>query len=347
MTSMIVRTFPSLAGGRDFPAGYTPIMYAIKAGDMRSVRIFDGVDSAYSTTNDEGDTPLHVAIAHLGPGDIKHVLQQHPRALHSVNTTGHTPLHIAAMNGAHVDVLRVLYEQNPQINVPDNNGNYPIHVYGHINEYSRFEDADSNPGSLSFLALLDTEILLKKNTKGNLPIHEFMALFAAPGSKLLREIYAIVDVCPETLLVRNNLGELPIHICGFYHDVWMVHKNLEVYPHLLYEPMSCGMTILDMFSRASDKSKGDFVASVIKSKARLLDAFWDFIPTPLIGLENHMCDMNRETKGKLFQFLTRKTKRMIRDRHFMLEAYYRSRKLSMERDVADTILWRSVMHDAT
>ena len=318
-------------------------MYAIKTGDMRSVHIFDGVESAYSTTNNDGDTPLHLAIAYLAPDDVKHVLQQHPRASQSINIMGHTPLHIAAMNGAHVDVLRLLYEHNQGINIPDNRGNYPVHVYGNINEYSRFEDADPSTGSLDFLASLHTEILCKKNGKGNLPIHELAMLFATPESKLLQQIHTIVDMRPETLLVRNNAGELPIHICGFYHDVGLVTKNLQVYPHLLYETTPGGISVLDMFSRASNKSKGDLVVSVIKSKAQLLDAFWNFIPTPLPGLENYMHDLDRANREKLLYFLTLKTKRLVRDRHFMLETYYGSRNLTMERDVADTILWRSIM----
>jgi ankyrin repeat protein len=347
MSSMIVRAFPSLAEGRDYPAGYTPIMYAIKVGDMRSVRIFDGMENAYSTTNNDGDTPLHVAIAYLDLDDIKHVLQQFPQALHSVNTAGHTPLHVASMHGAHVDVLRLLCEQNREINIPDHNGNYPIHRYGDVNEYSRFEDAGPNAESLTFLASLDTDILLKKNKKGNLPIHELAVLFAPSNSKLLQQIYAVVDMRPETLLVRNNFGELPIHICGFYHDVGLISKNLQVYPHLLYETTPDSLTILDMFSRASNKTKGDLVISVIKSKSQLLDAFWSFIPTPLPGLENHMCDMNRETRGKLIHFLTRETKRLLKDRYYMLESFYSSRNITMERDVADTILWRSIMHGDT
>lgn len=96
---MIVKNYPILAVGQDFPSGRTPLMYAIINGDMSYISLFDGYEEAYSTTDFEGNTPLHLAVSKLDIEKITHILKQYPHALYSVNNNGETPLHIASLHG--------------------------------------------------------------------------------------------------------------------------------------------------------------------------------------------------------------------------------------------------------
>ena len=73
MAKLIIKNYPILTVGQDFPTGRTPLMYAIIDGDMDYIRLFDGHEEAYLTTDFEGNTPLHLAVSRLDIEQIKHI----------------------------------------------------------------------------------------------------------------------------------------------------------------------------------------------------------------------------------------------------------------------------------
>jgi hypothetical protein len=338
MAKMIVKNYPILTVGQDFPMGRTPLMYAIVNGDTDYINLFDGCEEAYLTADFEGNTPLHLAVSRLEREQIAHILQQYPPALYSVNISGETPLHIASLHGIDVEIVKFLYEQDPEHNIPDYYGNYPIHAYGSNDDVARFLDYYPEHGTLDFLANADKSTLLKKNHRGNLPIHELSLLFCVKTSKLFHEICHVVDMCPESLLVRNNIGELPIHISGFHNDVDITCKMIETYPHLIYETTAAGKNILDMFVQTYDTHKLELITCILKTDVELRDSFWKFIPHPLPGVEHILLSLNHYVRLKMSHYLTRKAKKKIQNMYLAVGTYTSSRNIRIEKEIIDKII---------
>jgi ankyrin repeat protein len=338
MAKMIVKNYPILTVGQDFPMGRTPLVYAIVNGDMDYISLFDGCEEAYLTADFEGNTPLHLAVSRLEREQIAHILRQYPPALYSVNISGETPLHIASLHGIDVEIVKFLYEQDPEHNIPDYYGNYPIHAYGSNNDVARFLDYYPEHGTLAFLANADKSTLLKKNHKGNLPIHELSLLFCVKTSKLFYEICHVIDMCPESLLGRNNIGELPIHIAGFHNDVDITCKMIETYPHLIYETTATGKNIFDMFEKTYDIHKLELIKCILQTEVELWNSFWKFIPKPLPGLEEIFISLKSDVRTKLFNYLTKRAKKKIKNMYLAVGTYSRSRNIRIEKEIIDKII---------
>jgi ankyrin repeat protein len=342
MAKLIVKNHPILTVGQDFPTGRTPLMYAIVNGDMDYIRLFDGHEEAYLTSDFEGNTPLHLAVSRLDIEQITHILKQHPTAIQSVNISGETPLHIASIHGVDVEIVKFLYEQDPEHNIPDYYGNYPIHSYGNNATAMRFLDYYPEHGTLSFLANTDKSTLLKRNHKGNIPIHELSVLFCVKTSKLFHEICHVIDMCPESLLVRNNIGELPIHIAGFHNDVDITCKMIEMFPYLIYETTAAGKNILDMFEKTYDTHKLALISCILGTEVELRDSFWKFAPHPLPGVEDILASLKPDVRTKMFYYLTRKAKKKIQNMYLAVGTYSRSRNMCLEQEIMDKIVLNSI-----
>lgn len=338
MAKLIVNKYPILTAGQDFPAGRTPLMYAIVNGDMGYISLFDGCEEAYLTADFEGNTPLHFAVSRLYKEQIIHILKQHPPALYSVNNNGETPLHVASLHGVDVDTVKFLYDQCPKKNIPDYYGNYPIHVYGSIDDVTRFPTYYLKHSTLSFLANADTNVLRKPNHQGNLPIHELSMLFCVKMSQLFYEICHVIDMCPESLLFRNNIGELPIHISGFHHNVDITCKMIETYPYLIYKTTAVGKTILNMF----DAHKMKLITCILGTDVELRQSFWNFVPQPLLGAEQILLSLNQDMRTKMFHYLTRKAKKKIQNMYISIGIYTRSRNIRIEKEIVDKIILKSM-----
>jgi hypothetical protein len=342
MAKLIVKSYPILTVGQDFPTGRTPLMYAIIHGDMDYISLFDGHEEAYLTSDFEGNTPLHLAVSRLDIEQITYILKQYPHALYSVNISGQTPLHIASIHGVDVEIAKFLYDQDPTNNIPDYYGNYPIHAYGDNAAAVRFLDYYPDYGTLSFLANADRSTLLKRNHKGNVPIHEISLLFCVKTSKLFYEICHVIDICPESLLVRNNIGELPIHISGFHNDVDITCKMIETFPHLVYETTTAGKNILDMFEKTYDAHKLELISCILQTKVHLRRSFWNFAPQPLPGVEDILISLKPDVRTKMSHYLTRKAKKKIQNMYLAVGTYTRSRNMCLEQEIVDKIVLTSV-----
>lgn len=336
MSRVIIDKCPQMTSGQDYPSGMTPLMYAIVAGNMEFIQLFDGCAEAFSTRNHVGDPPLFIGIAHLDFRGIQYILDQDPSAIYSVNESGHTPLHIASMYGCSSDIMRFLYDLNRESNGPDATGSFPVHLYGSISDSLRFIDSNEEMGGLAYLASIDPDVLYMQNNKGNLPIHELSVLFSEEGSQLFKEICAVATTCPKSLLARNNIGELPIHISAFYHDVSLVITNLVISPHLLYETHKA-RNVLSIFEPSSDKTKLRVVLATQRANVELREEFWKFVPRPLPGLEKHMLEFPPSVWHRIFVHLTRKKRGVIRERYYLVEVFLRSKNITLPPEIVDKI----------
>ena len=343
MAKLIIKNYPILTVGQDFPTGRTPLMYAIIDGDMDYIRLFDGHEEAYLTTDFEGNTPLHLAVSRLDIEQIKHIFEQHPSTiLYATNISGETPLHIASIHGVDVEIVKFLYDKNPKQNIPDYYGNYPLHSYGNNTATIRFFDYYPEHSTLAFLANEDKGTLLKKNHKGNVPIHELSLLFCMKTSKLFHEICHVIDICPESLLVRNNIGELPIHISGFHNDIDITCKMIEMFPHLIYETTAAGKNILDMFQKTYNTHKLALISCILGTEVELRSSFWSFVPHPLPGVEDILMSLKPDVRTKMFHYLTRKARKKIQNMYLAVGVYTRSRNMCLEQEILDKIVLKSI-----
>ena len=342
MAKLIVKNYPILTVGQDFPTGRTPLMYAIIDGDMDYIRLFDGHEEAYLTADFEGNTPIHFAVSRLDIEQITHIINQYPPALYSVNISGQTPLHIASIHGVDVNIVKFLYERAPELNIPDYYGNYPIHSYGDNAAAVRFLDYYPEYNTLTFLANADKSTLLKQNHKGNIPIHELSLLFCVKTSKLFHEICHVIDICSESLLVRNNIGELPIHISGFHNDVDITCKMIEMFPHLIYETTAARKNILDMFEKTHDTHKLALISCILGTEVELRSSFWKFVPHPLPGVEDILTSLKPDVRTKMFYYLTRKAMKKIQNMYLSVGVYTRSRNVRIEKEIIDKIVLKSI-----
>lgn len=217
-----------------------------------------------------------------------------------------------------------------------------MHAYGSNDDVARFLDYYPEHSTLSFLANADRSTLLKRNHKGNLPIHELSLLFCVKTSKLFHEICHVIDICPESLLVRNNIGELPIHITGFHNDVDITCKMIETYPHLIYETTTSGKNILDMFQKTHDIHKLELIACILQTDVCLKRSFWNFAPQPLPGVENILISLEPDVRTKMFHYMTRKAKKKIQNMYLSVGIYTRSRNIRLEKEIVDNIILRSL-----
>ena len=183
---------------------------------------------------------------------------------------------------------------------------------------------------------------MKKNHKGNVPIHELSLLFCVKTSKLFHEICHVIDTCPESLLVRNNIGELPIHISGFHNDVDITCKMVEMFPYLIYETTTAGKNILDMFEKTYDMHKLELISCILGTEVELRDSFWKFAPRPLSGVEDILISLKPNVRTKMFHYLTRKAKRNIQNMYLSVGTYTRSRNMCLEQEIMDKIVLRSI-----
>ena len=342
MAKMIIKNYPILTVGQDFPTGRTPLMYAIIDGDMDYIRLFDGCEEAYITPDYEGNTPLHLAVTRLDIKQISHILNQEPSVIYATNISGETPLHMAALHGVDVEIVKFLYDKNPKQNISDFYGNYPLHVYGSNDDVARFLDYYPEHGTLAFLANVDRSILLKPNHKGNLPIHELSLLFCLKTSKLFRDICHVLDLCPESLSIRNNIGELPIHIAGFHNDIDITCKMIEMSPRLIYETTSAGKNILDMFEKTYDIHKLSLITCILSTDVELRRPFWNFVSRPLPGVEKILLSLKHDTRTKMFHHITKKAKKKIQDMFMAFGIYTRYRNVRIEKEIIDRIVLSSL-----
>jgi hypothetical protein len=161
-------------------------------------------------------------------------------------------------------------------------------------------------------------------------------------SKLFHEICHVIDICPESLLVRNNIGELPIHIAGFHNDVDITCKMIEIYPHLIYETTTAGKNILDMFQKTYDIHKLELIACILQTDVCLKRSFWSFAPQPLPGVENILIYLEPDVRTKMFHYMTRKAKKKIQNMYLSVGIYTRSRNIRLEKEIVDNIILRSL-----
>uniref|UniRef100_A0A8D2L4N5 Ankyrin repeat domain 27 n=1 Tax=Varanus komodoensis TaxID=61221 RepID=A0A8D2L4N5_VARKO len=111
-----------------------------------------------NVTNQEGRTPLHVAVLH-GHADLVSLLLKHGASIGAKDANHAVPLHLACQNG-HFQVVKCLLECSAKQNTKDIHGNTPL-MYACLNGYQEIAAFLLQHGALVNLS----------NNQGNTSLH--------------------------------------------------------------------------------------------------------------------------------------------------------------------------------
>ena len=156
--------------------------------------------------NNDGDLPLHWAVANNAPVEVvSKLLDAYHDGAQLKNNDGRLPLHDAAYENASVDVIRKLLDTYPDgAQVKDNDGYLPLHFAAHNNAsvevISKLLDAYPDGAQV-------------KDNDGDLPLH-YAAYYNAPVevvSKLL-DAHRVHLHAPDDLRLQEHMASASIAI---------------------------------------------------------------------------------------------------------------------------------------
>jgi ankyrin repeat protein len=168
---------------------------------------------------------------------ITRVVTLYPKSISDRNDMGEFPLHTAARLSLALDVIRALYNRSPNtISARDFYGNTPFHsavstspssntiqfLMGKYKAAVRIPNFDgslllhllcaASPnylGDIRMVAEMNLDALKRPDRYGRLPLHRYCE---RPNSSPV--LLYLVNENPATCSVRDNEGNLPIHICA-------------------------------------------------------------------------------------------------------------------------------------
>lgn len=343
MSEILLELFPDLIYGSDFPYENTPLMYAISSSSIDMIQLFDKYE-AYSITNSSGNLPLHYAISCTKDYDIiRHVYKKFPEALNIANSSGQYPLHIACQHGCSLEIVKMLY--TGEQDVQDVFGNYPMHLFGEYtsdDKYAKYnkETIPENSGVISYMNKKNPGVILKQNSSGNTPIHNFAMLYAPKTSVLFSDVCSLL--CPEALLIKNHQGMLPVHIASFYHDVDLTIAMLAICPATMYEKSKAYDNIFEMWDLAGSLNVCVLVSFILSLKFTPRDSLWKFIPKPLPFFEKYLHEVLPEHREKCVGYMTKKAKARLQNQMSAFQAYITRNNIVIEKDIVDVIILHSI-----
>ncbi|AGE48958.1 ankyrin repeat-containing protein [Paramecium bursaria Chlorella virus CVM-1] len=343
MSEILLQAAPGLIYGSDFPYENTPLMYAISSSSIDMIQLFDKYE-AYSITNSSGNLPLHYAISCTKDYDIiRHVYKKFPEALNIANNSGQYPLHIACQHGCSLEIVKMLY--TGEQDVQDVFGNYPLHLFGEYtsdDKYAKYnkETIPENSGVISYMNKKNPGVILKQNSSGNTPVHNFAMLYAPKTSVLFSDVCSLL--CPEALLIKNHQGMLPVHIASFYHDVDMTIAMLAICPATMYENSKAYDNIFEMWDLAGSLNVCSLVSFILSLKFAPRDSLWKFIPKPLPFFEKYLHEVLPEHREKCVGYLTKKAKTRLQNQMTAFNAYITRNNINIEKDIVDVIILHSI-----
>jgi hypothetical protein len=151
--------------------------------------------------NDDGRTPLHRACKNRRStlGVIQRLIEEDPEALATSDRRGYTPLHLACYwLSASTNILQVLL------------GRSPTEVLGMCNRYGHTPLHEACIFGVSIdiirrMIRLYPKALRMLTSHGNMPLH----LGCQSNAASLEKLELLIDHCPESCLILNNLNESP------------------------------------------------------------------------------------------------------------------------------------------
>jgi hypothetical protein len=138
-------------------AGNTPILYAIMAGNIKSVVALAGMDAGLDVKNGIGVSPLYAAIK-ASREDMVVILLRHQADPNIKCANDETPLMLAARNNEE-QIAKILIKKGAKINERMKNGDTALHIA-----------AEANSASVAYLLIINGADTEMRNFTGRTPL---------------------------------------------------------------------------------------------------------------------------------------------------------------------------------
>lgn len=171
---------------------------------------------------------------------IKFILQESPlSSLLSVDSENRNILHLACSEvDAKAELIQLLVKSCPELTrQKDNSGNLPLCTFCRIcSEDSEFDEEAvelKRLGILKFLIEDDPESVLVPDNVGSLPLHHALEYGCSLDFSKL-----LIQAFPDSVMRRNSEGKLPIHIACMHWqlDAAIVKLIVEAEPECINMP---------------------------------------------------------------------------------------------------------------
>ena len=168
---------------------------ALRAGDFDEVRrLTNEKPQLLEETDEEGNTPLHIAIKNNREEVIELLLAQGVD-IHKHNNTGSTPLHLAVKE-SDLQTVRMLLSQGADMHIPDDQGFFPIHI------------AVENRNVDMIKLLMEYGESLSSDSDGIQPIHVAIQSKNEGYSEFIKFLLNN----GADINAKNHSGETPLHM---------------------------------------------------------------------------------------------------------------------------------------
>jgi ankyrin repeat protein len=157
----------------------------------------------------DGKMPLDLALEHLPSlGSVRAIVRAWPDAIEASYNNGTLLLHEAVDHGASEDVLQYLIEQRPaSLQQLDKNRKTALHRQG----------KETRLGAVTYVANRWEGALQAQDQWGRVPLHYAAADGSQedePNRDCVDIVRFLVEKCPETALVADHKGKIPLHIAA-------------------------------------------------------------------------------------------------------------------------------------
>ncbi|CDZ78584.1 Phosphocholine transferase AnkX [Legionella massiliensis] len=217
----------------DLPNNGFTLLEATVAGSIKLVEAFLARGLPTDSTDNNGNTALHLALQCGHEQIAKFLLEKAPALLKTTDNTGQNPLHVAALKGCHESVKLIKGIDENLAKAQDDSGLFPLHM------------AVINGCSETVAVLLEgigSDTILQNNT-GRTPTH----LAAQVDNVKILEF--LLEKAPQWTQVRDRNGLSPLHIAvsnGSIESVKLLVKNA---PELIRLQNPDGLTALHFAAR--------------------------------------------------------------------------------------------------
>ncbi|KAF6024024.1 TrpA1 [Bugula neritina] len=213
------RIWAKLMNERDMH-GCTPLHYASKAGNMRSITGLIDQGAVISCKDNSKQSPLHFASRYGRVNTCRALLDtiQGPFVINESNQEGKTPLHLAS-EGGHVKVVALLMQRGALLH-RDYDGNSPLHLAAK-NGFTQ---------TIKLLLNVHSSLLNSENNDKNTPLHE-----AAITNKP-KAIDLLLTMGSEVTENKERRTFLDIAIERSHHEAALAVVNHDRWKEILLLP---------------------------------------------------------------------------------------------------------------
>jgi ankyrin repeat protein len=228
-------------------ASDTPLIFAIYKDQLEIVKLLIENGADFTSSNKDGNTPLHSAITLNRSREIIDFLIQKNMEIAPENASDGIPLHWA-VNAGDLKVVKLLYEREEPLNIKDGNGNTPLHnaIKKKFTNIALF--LIQNGAELSVEDRLDPLLEKIKNKaillalmarKGNIGALRSLILqgvdFKKENLNLLHTAISNRDQALAEFLLENGADLKDVNSAGQTPFIWAVKKGSTFFIKLLID----------------------------------------------------------------------------------------------------------------